>query len=283
MGGGGGGGNDGVDYQREQEEQRQARIRQGMGQIDNIFNGVDVYGPTTAKRVYSDPYNGTAAGTYYDANGNPLTFTNQNQARNKRGVVDVRTPEMGLIDTPGELYYTNPLEGRTVTHQGGFDDSYYNKRSQAYQDFALPQLQDQYKDQQKSLTYALSRGGNLGSSLAAAKTAELDKDYSLQQQNVYDTGQDYANKARAAVAEQKGNLVSLLQASADPDAVASMAQSQAANLSAMPNFSPLSPVISNVASGLGSYLTNQQTADAVKKAYSDTYSNSLNRTSGKVG
>lgn len=166
---------------------------------------------------------------------------------------------------------------------GGFNDAYYQKRSKAYKDFALPQLQDQFNDQQKSLTYALSRGGNLGSSVGAAKNADLAKDFALQKQAVNDTGQDYANKARADVADQKQNLISLLQASADPDATANLAQSQARNLSAMPAFSPLSPVISNVASGLGSYLMNQQTADAVKKAYSDSYSNPLSSNSGKVG
>lgn len=368
-GGGGGGGSDAVDYQRQQEEARQARIRQGMTKIDEIFNGKDVitgytgninphatgigngtyYGPngevynlangnqgnlrwtgtsapgvspaqarvqydtggrnwqnlpdqlyTTADRsgaALNPSAAGIGNGTFYGPDGRVYNIQNGNASNNYYGNVRwTGTPSPGTSpqaanprvqtnisgawqNLPDQLY-----TGTTTEHQGGFGEDFYNKRATAYNEFALPQLQDQYTDQQKALTYALARGGNLGSSLSAAKKATLDKDYALQQQNVYDTGQDYANKARSDVAAQKQNMVSLLQASADPDAVANLAQSQAQNLSAMPSFSPLSPVISNVAGSLGTYLANQQTADAVRKAYSnDPYTNSLSRSSGKVG
>ena len=94
-GGGGGGSDDGVQYQREQEEARQARIREGMTRIDELFNGKDVpatYGTRYGERVAFDPYWGTAPGTYYDNTGRQLTFTSQNQARKKHGGIDVRTP-----------------------------------------------------------------------------------------------------------------------------------------------------------------------------------------------
>lgn len=233
---------------------------------------------------------GIGNGRYYDATGRMYELANGNQGNLRwTGTAGPGVgPEAARVqynnggtwqNLPDQLY-----TGATMEHQGGFDDSFYNKRATAYNEFALPQLQDQYEDQRKALTYALARGGNLGSSLSAAKKAALDKDYALQQQNVYDTGQDYANKARADVAAQKQNMVSLLQASADPDAVANLAQSQAQSLSSMPSFSPLSPVISNVAGSLGTYLANQQTADAVRKAYGNSpYSNPLSRSSGKVG
>jgi len=292
LGGGGGGGNDGVDYQREQEQARQARIRQGMGQIDNIFDGRAVTTVTPGGVPINPNVRGISNGTYYDQAGTAYNLANGNQGnlrwagtrapgvQGPGGRVQANTNGQ-WADLPTQLYNSADT---TTTHEGGFDDAYYAKRAQAYNDFALPQLQTQYKDQQKALTYALSRGGNLGSSVAAQKTAALDKDYALQQQSVYDTGQDYANKARSDVAAQKASLVSMLQASADPDAVANVAQSQAQSMSAMPNFSPLSPVINNVASGLGTYLVNQQTTDAIRKATAgDSYTNSLSRTSGKVG
>lgn len=368
-GGGGGGSDDAVEYQRQQEDARQARIKQGMAQIDEMFNGKDVV------TGYTNPMNpnatGVGDGTYYDANGKVYNLANGNQGNlrwagtSAPGVpasaakVQYDTGGRNWVDMPSQLYANSDLSGtavnpnsagigngtyygpdgrayniqngnasnkyygnvrwsgtpspgtspqvakphvqanvdgtwqdlpdqlysgQTIEHQGGYDDAYYNKRATAYTDFALPQLQDQYTDQNKALTYALARGGNLGSSLAASKKGVLDKDYALQQQAVYDTGQDYANKARADVASSKQNLVSLLQASADPEATANLAQSQASTLSAMPAFSPLSPVISNVAGSLGTYLSNQQTADAIQKAYSNSpYTNSLSRSSGKVG
>ena len=288
-GGGGGGGDDGVKYQRQQEEARQARIREGMQRIDELFNGRDVT-TNSAQKVAFDPYWGTQPGTYYDANGTPITFTNKNQRREKgsaakksapRGKnadefdnrqtsslgtgISVNTPR-GRIMTPTELYATDPRATAVTKHVGGFGDDFFNKRATAYQDFALPQVQQQYGDQQKALTFALARGGNLRSSLANDKNAELDKDFTLQKQAVYDTGRDYANQGRADMAQQKASAVSMLQASADPDAAYNVAQTSANQLSAMPAFTPLTGVVKNVASGLGTYLNNQSTAEAIAKA-----------------
>jgi hypothetical protein len=260
---------------------------------DQLYTG---YNPAAGLTGAINPSTaGIGDGTFYDATGKVYNVQNGNASNNNFGNVrwagtshPGKGPEFAHLqylnngnweDVPDELY-----TGTTTEHQGGFDDAVFNKRKQAYVDYAMPQLQDQYADQRKALTYALSRGGNLGSSLAASKSAALNKDYSLQQQSVYDTGQDYVNKAKSEMAQQKANLVSMLQATADPDAVANVAQSQVAAASAMPTFSPLSPVISNVASGLGTYLSNQQTADAIRKATGgDSYTNSLSRTSGKVG
>lgn len=275
-GGGGGGGDDGVKYQRQQEEARQARIRDGMQRIDELFNGKKIdptYGWEYGDRVAYDPYWGTANGTWYTKDGQPLTFTSKNQARTKRGRINVRTPEKGLIDTPQELYTTARQVQLTPERiEGGFDDSVFNKRAQAYQDFALPQVQQQYEDQQKALNYALARGGNLQSSLAANKSAELDKDYGLQRQAVIDKGQDYVNQGKADLASQKASAVSMLQATADPDAAYNVAAQSAQQLSQMPSFTPLDPVVKNVAAGLGTYLTNQQTAEAIAKANGGAYS-----------
>lgn len=203
MGGGGGGGDDGVQYQREQEQARQARIAQGMSQIDGLFSQ--------------------------------------------------------------------------------FGDDFYNQRNTAYQDYAMPQIDDQYVDQRGQLTYALARGGNLGSSLAAQRSAKLAKDVALNRQNVIDTGLDYANKARSDVATQKSNAVSLLQATADPAAAYNVAQSQAQALSAMPSFSPVGQVLQNAASGIGTYLNNQNDLAAYNRARNAAYTNAPGTSSGKVG
>lgn len=263
MSGGGGGGDDGVDYQREQEEARQARIRDGMTRIDQLFNGWTETGPVTASKLPWDTYNGVPQGEWFDANGNPITVNNS-RYKKKTGLM-MQTAQQGWIPVQ-DLYTSNPIASQKVTQHAGFDDAVFNKRAQAYQDFALPQVQQQYGDQQKALTFALARGGNLQSSLSSDKNAELDKDYALQKQAVYDTGQDYVNQGKADLATQKASAVSMLQATADPDASYNVAQQAAQQLSAMPAFTPLSPVVKNVASGLGTYLTNQQTAESIAKA-----------------
>jgi hypothetical protein len=274
MNSGGGGGDDGVDYQRQQEEARQARIREGMARINELFNGkqTTTYAPTGPAMNPNE--RGISNGTYYDAAGKNYDLANGN-AGNLRwagtrapGVQGpggrVQTNANGQwSDLPTELY---GAANSTTTTEGGFGDDFFNKRAQAYQDYAMPQVEDQYKDQQKALTYALARGGNLGSSLASNKTAELDKDYGLQRQGVIDQGQNYVNQGKTEMATQKANAISLLQASADPDAAYNVAQTSANQLSQMPAFSPLEPVVKNVAAGLGTYLVNNADAAAIAKA-----------------
>lgn len=270
MSGGGGGGDDGVDYQREQEQARQARIRDGMARIDELFNGKQV------AVGFNDPMstlNGVNNGTYYDNTGKQYNLQNGNKGNVRwtgtkhpgkpgpGGRVQTRNGKGPWETLPDTLYGSV-----TKAQQGGFSDAFFDKRAQAYQDFALPQVQQQYGDQQKALTFALARGGNLRSSLASDKNAELDKDFTLQKQAVYDTGRDYANQGRSDMAAQKASAVSMLQASADPDAAYNIAQTSANQLSAMPAFTPLTGVVKNVASGLGTYLNNQSVAEAMAKA-----------------
>lgn len=361
-GGGGGGGDDGVEYQRQQEEARQARIRQGMSRIDELFNGKDVVtgykdpmstlkgvnngtyydnagkqynlqngnsgnvrwtgtaapgvGPQAARlqirtdRLWSDApdtlytgkggtgtaikpsVGGIGNGQYYDASGRQYDLANGNQG-NLRWTGTAAPgvgPEQARVQyNNGGAWETLPdtlYGGVNKEHQGGFNDAFFDKRAQAYQDFALPQVQQQYGDQQKALTFALARGGNLRSSLSSDKNAELDKDFTLQKQAVIDTGRDYANQGRADMAQQKASAVSMLQATADPDAAYNVAQTSANQLSAMPAFTPLTGVVKNVASGLGTYLNNQSTAAAIAKAQQQTGGYSLPSSwkgSGKVG
>lgn len=202
MGGGGGGSDDGIAYQRQQEKQRQKRIREGMTKIDEVF--------------------------------------------------------------------------------GKFNDDFYDQRNKAYTDFATPQLEDQYSTQRDGLTFALARGGNLASSLSADKRSDLAKDFSLQKQNVLDQGLDYANQGRADVQQQKTSLVSLLQASADPDAAANLAQSQAINLSQRPAFSSLGQVLQNAAAGIGSYVDGRNTQNMINQVNQQYSSSASGKGSGRV-
>src|SRR3546814_9115062 len=90
---GGGGNSDAAEAARRDEEARQARIRAGMGQIDQTFSQ--------------------------------------------------------------------------------FNDDYFDTRSKAYLDYATPQLEDQFAKATEQLIFALSRGGNLNSSVAGERLADL--------------------------------------------------------------------------------------------------------------
>lgn len=180
---GGGGGDDGSKEARIREEQRQARIKQGMASIDQTFSQ--------------------------------------------------------------------------------FDDGFFDSRANAYQRFAMPQLEDKYTDALSTLTAALSRSGLLQSSVASNKNANLAKDYQLQRQNIVDQGIEQATNARRDIENARSALAMDLNATADPAAAAAAAQARAKIATQQPSFSPLGMLFQNVASGLADY----QEARAYNRAF----------------
>lgn len=169
----GGGGDDGSAEARAREEQRQARIRQGMGSINQTFSQ--------------------------------------------------------------------------------FDDPWFNRQRDAYVGYAMPQVEDQYNNALTSLTAALSRSGMLQSSVAANKSANLSKDYSLQRQGVVDAGIGQATQARRDLENSRSALVTDLYATADPAAAAAGAQARAKIATQPQEFSPLGVLFQNAAAGLADY------------------------------
>lgn len=134
---------------------------------------------------------------------------------------------------------------------GQFNDQFFDKRRQAYLDYATPQLQDQYGKTQEELTYALARGGNLNSSARGEKTAELQKKFDLTQQEIADKALSQANEARGQVEGARSDLVSMLNATGDAEGAANSATARATALSQPAAFSPLSGLFADFTSGLG--------------------------------
>ncbi len=134
---------------------------------------------------------------------------------------------------------------------GGFNDDFYNNRSQSYVDYATPQLDQQYSDAQKALEFALARNGRLDSSVAGEQRAKLLEDFNKQKTAVADRGLQYANTARSNVEGSRADLVSLNSNLANPNQIAAEAQSRLAGLQAAPAYDPLAPLFTNVGEALG--------------------------------
>jgi len=148
-------------------------------------------------------------------------------------------------------------QGRVATAIGdidrtfsGFDDNFYTGRSSAYTDYAMPQLEEQFGRARDELTYGLARGGNLNSSLAATRQADLRTQYDRQRQQIIDQGLNLANQARGDINETRSSLVSQAQSAADPAGIAGGAGARAATLAMPQTFSPLMPLFTSVTAGL---------------------------------
>lgn len=141
-----------------------------------------------------------------------------------------------------------------------FNDDFYNNRAQSYLDYANPQLQDQYNNAQKDLTFWLDRNGLTNSSVRAQKEAELQKLYDTNQRSVSDQALSYENDAKNNVESARSNLISTLSATGDAAGAANSALSRASALSAPQAYSPLGQLFSTFTGALGQQAQAEQNA-----------------------
>jgi len=161
---------------------------------------------------------------------------------------------------------------------GQFGDSFYQGRSQAYQDYATPQLEDQYQDSMRSLVAALARSGNLQSSTRAEKMADLQEQYNQQKLNILNTGMDYANSARSNIDAARNELYTQNQSLADPNLISGNAAARAAQLNQMPSFSPLGQLFADFTQGLSTQADLERRQ--VNKYNTDTLFNNVTSGTG---
>ena len=140
---------------------------------------------------------------------------------------------------------------RRETDAGAFGEDFFNKRRQAFIDYATPQLESQRGDAARELTFALDRSGNLDSSSRADQGRRVGKLYDLNRQDIADKGQEYANTARTNIEDARSDLIKTLNATGDAQGAASGAINRAAALSAPDTYSPLTQLFADFTAGLG--------------------------------
>lgn len=132
-------------------------------------------------------------------------------------------------------------QGNAAIEKGfsGFDDNFFAGRARAYTNFATPQLNDQYNKQRESLAYNLARSGLTASSEAARNTGELQRQYNLGRSTIAGEALNQANNSRRDVEQNRADLVSQLNSTADAGAAASNALNRANVLTSQQGFSPI--------------------------------------------
>lgn len=141
---------------------------------------------------------------------------------------------------------------RIDTQFGQFDKNFYDGRSKAYTAFALPQVNDQYKQTADQLAFSLARNGVTQSSEAARQGGILMRDNALARQQVAEGAAAEAQKARQGVEEQRNNLIQQVNMTSDAGLAGQNALRQAAILQQQSNnFSPLANLFQNTTAVLG--------------------------------
>lgn len=212
----GGGGNAAADA-RKLETERQARIKQGMGQINATFNG------TRGANLATTYTPGTK---YYDEFGQewtPPAPTYRAHGAQRQTPEQMTQAAYESAIKAGKLY-------TGTESSGGFDDAFYDQRAKDVESYEMPQFADQYKGTRNTVAAALARRGLLNSGAAIKTQTSLDKYAGTKRREIADAGLTAANQLRSNVEDAKSQLVSQLVASGDPSTVSASALTQAAAL-----------------------------------------------------
>jgi len=269
-----GGGDGGAAQARADEAARQMQIRQGTAKINSIFNG-----SFTPGGQQLDLANAAGGRTYYTADGKKLDVAaNENalDAYARRALADFG----GDVNNAQQIAITKGnLAGHKVFTEGketgGFGDEFFAKQRQGFLDYATPQLEDQYGDAQKQLTFALDRSGNLDSSARGSKTAALQKSYDLNKQQVADQALSYESQARNSVEDARAGLIASLNAAGDATGAANSALARSAALSTPPSYSALGSLFTDFTSGLGAQAAAEKAEAASNGGYKARYNTGL--------
>lgn len=247
MGSGKGGGGEAAQV-RAEEQARQERIRQGTRTINDIFDG----GFQVSGKL--NPADLTPGRQVFTADGTPVTipeFSNpaETARRVKGGRFRGNIGRTNPAASPFDAVTSQPLFAER-TSKDGFNDEFFAGRRQAFLDFATPQLEDQFGNANKELTFALDRGGLLDSSVRGQKLGELQKVFDLNAQQIADQALGQENKARNDVENARADLISLLNATGDTESAVNSATARAKALSQPGEFSPLANLFSDFTSTL---------------------------------
>lgn len=294
---GGGGSDDGVKYQRAQERKRQAQIAQGKSTLERLFAPLE-----GGEYVEDAPYR-TMSPDALRARLDEITGLSRQRARGSHdsigdaitAVLQPHTlvrPELEALGfTPDQItsldadHYLGLRDAQT-THgmklNEGVSDPIWQQQTEAYIDFANPQLDRQFTDAREDLAFALSRQGQSAGSVAGERWADLGEDFSLRKQEVADTARGYGNQAKSDIAKQKQSLLTMLSATADSGSTAEAAKSAVASMRSTPGFQPLGPLFQNTTAGLAAGYGGYQQGQAQKRYNQIVYGGDPDRGSGRV-
>lgn len=137
---------------------------------------------------------------------------------------------------------TNTNRSAIDTAFAQFNDPYYAGIAKNYNDYYLPQVDQQEGVARDKLTAQLAGQGTLSSTVGANALATLAKDAALQRANVGGQATDYANSIRDKVNTSKTALYGQNLAAADPASFASNVQGQASTFANPASLTPAQPI-----------------------------------------
>jgi len=229
--------------------QTQARLNQGVSEIDAIFQGHPTgatmedlssigSGPGTGGSLPGGYSWGVAPDTggatsyaIYDPSGNMVTDANSPQALSQA--------QIWVGGDPNNL-------------TGGFPQSFYDNYRNSILNYYLPQEDQQYQNARSSLNYSLARAGQLQSGVAGMDIANLAQQNTMNQAQIGSQADTQVAALRTQIQQDQQNALNQLYSTENPSVAANTAQNMVANDQlTKPLLDPVGQLFSNISVGVG--------------------------------
>ena len=149
---------------------------------------------------------------------------------------------------------TNAAVSQINTAFTGFNPAFYAKAGQAYTNYALPQLQQQYQTNANNLGFKLADQGLGKSSQGQQMNNALTQANTQNTQQLAQNALGQEQTLQQQVGTEQSNLIGQAQTASDPSAIGQQAMVNASSLSAPSTFQPIGNMFSNFST---QYLANQ--------------------------
>lgn len=163
----------------------------------------------------------------------------------------------------------NDAVGQVNSAFSGFTPSFYKGIGDAYQNYAMPQLQQQYQSAASGLGFKLANQGLGDSSQGQFLNNQLANTMSQGQTQIGQEAQNQENQLRQSVGQEQANLVGQATVSNNPGAVASQALGVAQGFGTPSTFAPIGQLFSQ----FGQQYLGGQTANTYGQATNNLNSN----------
>lgn len=128
-----------------------------------------------------------------------------------------------------------------------FSPDFYKQREQAYYQYAMPQLAQQYQSARNAMMYGMSNRGLTGGSAAGKASQDLAQSMGENTRSVADAGRAQAQELQQQIEAARNQLMGQLYQSADPGGVGNSAVSTAAQFARPSMFQPLGNMFGSLA------------------------------------
>ena len=156
-----------------------------------------------------------------------------------------------------------------------FTHSFYQQAAQDYTNYATPQVDQQYQNTKNNLTYALARNGLTSSGAGVQRNNSLNQQLNTNLSDIANTAQDQSNTLETNVNNQKNQLMSQVEAGAQPGQIATQAAAATSSLRAPTAL----PAVGNMFSDW----SNTYLANMAANTYNPSNANLLNMFGGNGG